>query len=378
MRVKLKEIGKIVTGNTPSKQNTLYYNSNDILFIKPDVLQLKKVCDINDSKEFISENARAVSRIVPKGSLLITCIGIIGKIGIVDIDECAFNQQINAIVPNYNIKSKYLAYVLFYNRGRLNDIANAPVVPIINKSEFENFEVNIIDDIKKQENIIQILDKIENIIYKYECILKALDTLIKARFVEMFGDVVKNTKNWKTKKLNELCGFNNNKLGVDSIHNKVWLLNLDMIESDSGKIIDYYMIDEKEVPPSTISFNENCVLYSKLRPYLNKVVIPIKSGYATSELIAIETNSLIDKYFLAFALRSKSFVDMINLTSHGAKMPRASVDALKNFYIPVPDIEIQNTFATFVKQVDKLKFDVQKSLEKTQMLFNSLMQEYFG
>ncbi len=82
MRVKLKEIGKIVTGNTPSKQNTLYYNSNDILFIKPDVLQLKKVCDINDSKEFISENARAVSRIVPKGSLLITCIGLLGKLAL--------------------------------------------------------------------------------------------------------------------------------------------------------------------------------------------------------------------------------------------------------------------------------------------------------
>lgn len=233
-------------------------------------------------------------------------------------------------------------------------------------------------DINTQNSIVKILDKINSIIQKHKEVINNLDTLIKARFVEMFGDVVKNTKNWKTKKLNELCGFNNNKLGVDSIHNKVWLLNLDMIESDSGKIIDYYMIDEKEVPSSTISFNENCVLYSKLRPYLNKVVIPIKSGYATSELIAIETNSLINKYFLAFALRSKSFVDMINLTSYGAKMPRASVDALKNFYIPVPDIEIQNTFATFVKEVDKLKFDVQKSLEKSQMLFDSLIQQNFA
>lgn len=232
--------------------------------------------------------------------------------------------------------------------------------------------------IKDQEIICNYLDRIIDLNRKFRKQIFLLDNLIKSRFVEMFGDVVKNTKNWKTKKLNEICGFNNNKVEIDSINNKVWLLNLDMIESDSGKIIDYYMIDEKEVPLSTISFNEKYVLYSKLRPYLNKVVIPIKSGYATSELIAIETNSLINKYFLAFALRSKSFVDMMNLTSYGAKMPRASVDDLKNFNIPLPDIEMQKQFATFVQQVDKLKSDAQKSLDKTQMLFDSLMQEYFG
>ena len=279
---------------------------------------------------------------------------------------------------NDKVNCKYLFYFFKANMNILQAGFKGAGLKHTNKNYIENIEIIRLPDINQQKHIVYKLEKVESIIKKQSGTIDYFDTLIKARFVEMFGDVVKNTKNWKTKKLNELCGFNNNKLGVDSIHNKVWLLNLDMIESDSGKIIDYYMIDEKEVPSSTISFNENCVLYSKLRPYLNKVVTPIKSGYATSELIAIETNSLINKYFLAFALRSKSFVDMINLTSYGAKMPRASVDALKNFYIPVPDIEIQNTFATFVKEVDKLKFDVQKSLEKTQMLFDSLMQEYFN
>ena len=136
MEVSLNEIGEIITGNTPSKSDTNFWNSPDICFIKPDVIAEDEITELLDSNEYISENARNKARIVNENSILVTCIGSIAKIGIVKIRECAFNQQINAIIPNKNIDTKYLCYCLQNSKVKLKAIANAPVVPIINKKQF--------------------------------------------------------------------------------------------------------------------------------------------------------------------------------------------------------------------------------------------------
>jgi type I restriction enzyme S subunit len=93
-----------------------------------------------------------------------------------------------------------------------------------------------------------------------------------------------------------------------------------------------------------------------LRPYLNKVVLPNDNGYATSELVPFAPNYEINRYFLAYLLRSDSFVAFIDAKSGGAKMPRASMDVLRNFNLIKPPIELQNQFAEFVKLIDKSKF----------------------
>jgi type I restriction enzyme S subunit len=193
----------------------------------------------------------------------------------------------------------------------------------------------------------------------------------------MFGDPIINQKGWKTDKLQNVCPVNKYKGVVEKINGKVWLLNLDMVESNTGKILDYVYEDEINIASSTIKFDTNCVLYSKLRPYLNKVVVPLKSGYATSEMISINTDA-VNKHFLSNLLMMNSFVDFANGTSYGAKMPRASVDMIKNFDLMLPPKTLQEDFSLFILQVDKLKFEFQKSLDETQMLFDSLMQEYFG
>lgn len=131
--VKLKELGELVTGNTPSKQVEEFYESNDIPFIKPDGLDEDKILSVSTAKEYISNKAEGKARILNSGNILVTCIGTIGKVAIIDCDKMAFNQQINAIVPNNTkINTKYLAYVLKKNKQSLADIANAAVVPIIN------------------------------------------------------------------------------------------------------------------------------------------------------------------------------------------------------------------------------------------------------
>lgn len=138
---------------------------------------------------------------------------------------------------------------------------------------------------------------------------------------------------------------------------EIWLLNLDMVEAQTGRIIDYLMVSEDEIGNSTCTFDESNVLYSKLRPYLNKVVIPDRRGYATSELVPLQpVKSKLNRDYLAYMLRSDEFVGMITEKVAGAKMPRVSMGDFRKFDVPLPPLDIQEQFAEFVKQVDKSKF----------------------
>ena len=231
-------------------------------------------------------------------------------------------------------------------------------------------------DRERQDEIVEILDKVSDVIQKRQDELSRLDNLIKARFVELFGLPVSNTKGWKTEQMGEVAPAINYKGEFDD---EVWLLNLDMVEAQTGRILDYLVVSEEEVGNSTCTFDTSNVLYSKLRPYLNKVVIPDRCGYATSELVPLQpVKTKINREYLAFMLRSDEFVNMINEKVAGAKMPRVPMGDFRKFDVPVPPMELQEQFADFVKQVDKSKVAVQKALDETQILFDSLMQKYFG
>ena len=133
-------IGNVMTGTTPSMKKSEYYDSNDIMFIKPSDIAEERVTAIKSSEAYISENARSVGRIFPRNSVLVTCIGTIGKVGIATI-ESSCNQQINVIVPGPSMNCIYLAHVMLYMRDRLKEAANAPVVPILNKGDFSKITI---------------------------------------------------------------------------------------------------------------------------------------------------------------------------------------------------------------------------------------------
>lgn len=194
-QVKLGDIGKIVTGTTPSTKNIEYYNANDIPFYKPNDLSETKVSYLIEATNYLSELAKTKLRILPKGSVLVTCIGTIGKIGVALI-ECSCNQQINAIIPNLKkIDSQYLAYSLFNMRKYMQGIANAAIVPILNKSNFSNIEI-IIPPLQTQKQIAKTLDTAAELLAMRKQQLVELDNLIKATFYDMFSDPSTNLRRW--------------------------------------------------------------------------------------------------------------------------------------------------------------------------------------
>lgn len=162
-------------------------------------------------------------------------------------------------------------------------------------------------------------------------------------------------------------------------NNSIWLLNLDMVESNTGRIIDYVYVDKKSIGNSTIEFDKSNVLYSKLRPYLNKVVLPDRCGMATSEMVPLMPDlSKITREYLVYFLRSKSFVEYINSKTSGAKMPRANISDLKNILVPCPAIYQQRKIAEFLGNIQEIIDLRMQELTALDDLIKARFVEMFG
>ena len=376
MKYKLKDIFDLQMGKTPSRNNSEYWNTEDYKWISiADLTKTGKY--ISETKEYLSKRAVLDSgiKVIPANTVIMSFKLSIGKTAITAEDMYS-NEAIMAFHDRHivDILPEYIYYMFKYKNW--DEGSNKAVMgKTLNKATLSEVEIDICS-MEEQIEIVNVLDKMMSALEGRKTELSLLDELIKARFVEMFGLPVSNTKGWQTELMEDVAPIVNYKGKFDE---EIWLLNLDMVEAQTGRILDYLIVNEDEVGNSTCTFDASNVLYSKLRPYLNKVVIPDRCGYATSELIPLQpVNTKINREYLAFMLRSDEFVNMINEKVAGAKMPRVSMGDFRKFSVPVPPIELQNQFADFVNQVDKSKVAVQKALDETQLLFDSLMQQYFG
>lgn len=385
MMVKLGDLGQIITGNTPKTSEQENYNSNDICFIKPSDFNEENISFIEKSEFYISDKARNKARIIPKNSILVTCIGIIGKVAINNI-ECAFNQQINAIIPKENkCITNYVAYAIQFQKDYIQDIANAAVVPILNKTQFSNIEIPL-PPLEEQCKIAETLDKVSDLIEKRKQQLEKLDLLVKSKFVEMFGDPITNPKNWITKSLLEIgickngmnfryddSGVEIHCLGVGDFKDLSVIDNmsiLPVISLNEMPTEDYLLKDGDIV---FVRSNGNKELVGRCLVVYPKDTITTFSGFC---IRFRKTYESITIPYLLQVLKSDSIRK--NMAGRGANIQNLNQQILNSLVIPIPPIELQNQFADFVKQTEKTKTIINQSLEKLETLKKALMQEYFN
>ena len=184
----------------------------------------------------------------------------------------------------------------------------------------------------------------------YKKLLAATEEMVKSQFIEMFGNPVTNNKGWNTLPIKDVAPETSS---LEKQTGKVWILNLDMIESNTGKVVEKVFENDSNLL-SVAPFDEGNVLYSKLRPYLNKVVIPDGKGYATTELVPLRPNQkLLNLTFFSHLLRGDDFVTYANSISTGTKMPRMPLNDLRKFQCILPPMEKQNEFEEIAHQADK-------------------------
>ncbi|MEI3323415.1 MAG: restriction endonuclease subunit S [Eubacterium sp.] len=158
--------------------------------------------------------------------------------------------------------------------------------------------------------------------------------------------------NWALCCLGELCDYGNcNNVEADSITKNAWILDLEDIEKDTGRVIKKIRKTERDFTSTKHSFHEGQVLYSKLRPYLNKVIIADEDGFCTSEILPLDFLKIVLPQYTLYYLMSPTFLKYANRCSYGVKMPRLGTADGKKAIFPLPPLEEQYRISDCISKI---------------------------
>ena len=247
--------------------------------------------------------------------------------------------------------------------------------PRVKWSRLKEYEFNL-PSLSQQRKLAKLLWSFVDAKEAYEDLIRQTDELVKSQFIEMFGDPVTNNHGWPTIPLREVAPEYSPKLPEADSY---WWLNLDMIETYSGRLMEKVIATPEEIGNSTSTFDATMVLYSKLRPYLNKVFVPDDCGYATTELVGLRPNSkILNKYFLFNLLRGDQFVAYASGLSSGGQMPRIPMKALRDFKCILPPMELQEQFVETSHQSDKSKFELNEAIKDLDAMYKRIIKDNLG
>lgn len=388
MRVKLKDIFDLQMGKTPSRSNLEYWNTTDYKWISiADLTKTSKY--IFETKEYLSKSAIKDSgiKVIPANTVVMSFKLSIGKTAITKEDMYS-NEAIMAFKDKHviNIIPEYIFYLFKYKNWE--ECSNKAVMgKTLNKATLSEIEVEICS-IEKQRQIVNILDKIMSAVDGRKQELQLLDELIKARFVELFGDPDNNEKSWDIDKMEHLCEVGSSKRiyqNEQSMEGVPFLRISDLVNRiDTGsKKCDLYIPIEKlaELKEQGLVPRPGDILLTA-RGTLGRCYIVQSDDefYFQDGMITWLSNydRRITALYISYLFEMPGFRKQIDELQAGSTVAYMSISMTKKLNIMVPPIELQNQFADFVKQVDKSKVAVQKALDETQILFDSLMQKYFG
>ena len=313
--------------------------------------------------EVISRTSVEKKKTSKKGDILFPASDVtpngLARCSMLPFDNVILGGDIIILRPKDKYNPAYLSYAINQQTSQLLTRVNGGVVKHMSAKGLKTVEIPI-PPMDKQGEYIQIAEQAD----------KSEFVGFKSQFIEMFGNPVANNKGWSTMALKQVAPEEPSR---ERQTGTVWILNLDMIESHTGKIIDK-VYDEDTNLLSVASFDEGNVLYSKLRPYLNKVVIPKGKGYATTELVPLRPNQeYLNLTFFSHLLRGDDFVTYANTISSGTKMPRMPLNDLRNFQCILPPMEEQLKFEKVAEQADKSEFELRKSIEAIDQVIKSLI-----
>jgi type I restriction enzyme S subunit len=370
-----------MTGGTPRTSVSEYYENGTVPWIVSGDIHKGEIFDCEKKiTEFAVENSNA--RFLPKDSVLIALNGqgkTRGTVALLRIAKATCNQSIVSINPNdkEELFSDYLFYFLKSSYQQIRNITGDKDRAGLNMPLIREIKIPL-PPLAEQKRIAAILDKADSLRRKRQQAIQLADEFLRAVFLELFGDPVTNPKGWDVAPMQEVSPSQPNRNVEVSDDEKIWLLNLDKVESNTGRLLDKEMCNYSEVGNSTSWFDGSHVLYSKLRPYLNKVVLPTAKGLATTELVPLKPNSeLLTREYLTCLLRSDCFVNWANGKVAGAKMPRLSMAELRAFELPLPPLELQSNFSKIYKATMANLEKYRESDSSQVSLFNSLSQKAF-
>ncbi|HPE74779.1 MAG TPA: restriction endonuclease subunit S [Draconibacterium sp.] len=304
----------------------------------------------------------------------------VGRVVFFEVDnneKYLCNNFTSILRPNSSkVIPKYLFYQLYqlHNRGKTLKYQNK-TTGIINLKLDNYLEEEIeVPSIETQLHIANILSKAESLIAQRKEGVRLLDEYLKSVFLEMFGD-----KEYRKEKLGTVTYIQSGQVNPnENPYSEMYHVGGANIESNTGKIFNLKKAKSENLISGKYYFEEDFILYSKIRPYLNKVATPDFKGICSADIYPIKPNSdLLKKDYLRFVLMSEEFLTYTASQSDRTNIPKVNRKALDNFNISIPPIELQTKFAQIVEKAEALKAQYQQSLQELENLYGSLSQKAF-
>ena len=278
------------------------------------------------------------------------------------------------------IRTSHNAYLQhFFNstafRTQIKGSATTTINQITRKM-LDDIDVPIFDT-NEEKHIVETFDKLTHLIALRTEQLKKLDELVKSRFIEMFGEVETNIKGFPMKIMEECCKFiggaqpDKSHFEYEKTDENIRLIQIRDYKSD--RFITYI---PKSLARKTCTSSD--IMIGRYGPPIFQILGGIEGAYNVALMKAIPTDEFNVEYFRCFLKNEKLLRYLESFSQRTAGQDGIQIDKLNAYPCFVPPIELQNEFATFVEQTDKLKFEVKEALEKLEILKKSLMQQYFG
>ncbi len=322
-------------------------------------------------------------KIAKKGDLLISVRAPIGALNIAN-NQCCIGRGLAALT-NYtkNIYKDYLWFALLSKINELNSKGTGSTFKAINKKILAETDISL-PSLEKQKQIAKQLSCLNTLLLKRKQQLSKLDQLVKSRFIEMFGEIIKNDRNWPTFQLSEIADSRLGKMldskqqtGTSSFYylanfNVQWFSidtsKLNKMDFDIKDQLEFQLHDGDVLVCEGGEIGRCAVWHNQISPcFFQKALhrIRCKKNFILPDYLT---------WWFKFNSENKAFENIAGAKATIAHLPGVK---LKKLLIATPPIHLQEEFASFVQQVDKVKSSVKQSLETLETLKKSLMQKYF-
>ena len=378
--IPLKDVCKINMGQSPDSSS---YNE-----IEKGIPFFQGNADFGERYPIARVWCNAPTKIAQPEDILISVRAPIGALNYAK-EECCIGRGLAALTPDKNkVSLEFIYWLLKGKNAELNHKGTGSTFKAISRNVLEEIMVPVVD-YEKQHEYAEILEKIYTIIHKRKEELHLLDNLIKARFVEMFGDPVQNTEGWDT----DTCKNLTSKIGSGATpkggRESYGTEGISLIRSMNvyNNLFEYrdlaYITDEQADKLSNVTIEEKDVLLNITGASVARCcLVPeeLIPARVNQHVAIIRCKDRLLPEFLCNIFTEDSYQRLLwNIaTSGGATREAITKQQIEDLVLIVPPIELQQQFVEFCNQVDKSKVAVQKALDETQLLFDSLMQQYFG
>jgi type I restriction enzyme S subunit len=387
--VAFKDVAKVVTGSTPKQSEDNY--DGLVPFVTPG--DLGTVYEISNSKRTLTDKGTLSARPIPKGSVMVCCIGAtIGKVGIATKDVVT-NQQINSLVfDESKVFPKYAFYFALTLKPLLIAKSSSTTMPIVNKSNFSDFEMPL-PPLEEQKRIAAILDKADAVRQKRKQAIVLADEFLRSVFLDMFGDPIANPKGWERGKfgdvINLLTDYHANG-SYQTLSSNVTLLDV----PDYAYMVRTTDLEKKNYIDNVKYISESAYNHLAKSKVFGGEIIMNKIGSAGATYLMPSLNKPVSlamnqfmincdidscNMFYYYQLQTQAGKSEIKKRVQGAVTKTITKDAVREIPIIIPPKELQLKFKDIADSFrGRLTVNISGAVDFDDELFNALSQKAFS